>query len=966
MPDRAALLDHAARLSHILEGTGAGTWEWNVQTGETRFNERWAEIVGHTLEELGPTTIETWMAFAHPDDLAHSGALLEAHFRGDTDAYECEARMRHKEGHWVWVLDLGRVMTRTADGAPEWMYGTHLDLTMRKGQEEALARSEWLLNRVGELANVGGWVLELDTMKLRWTAQTRRIHGVPDEFQPTLEEAIHFYAPEARAAIEGAVLHAMEEGVGWDLELPLIRVDRRRIWVRAVGEVERVDGVPVRLLGAFQDITDAREQHDAYEQNALRLALANDNAGVGVWELDLVADEVVWDDQMFRLYGMRVGEERSPVDLWLERVHPGDREMIADLLEDAIGGVRRFETDFRVVWPSGVVRVVHAAGDVHRNGHGQAVRVVGVNWDVTEQKAMEAALVADRTRLQALSRQLAEQHELMRVTLESIGDAVITTDAMGRVRWMNPVAARLTGFEVEEAQGLEVGGVVHLVDELERTVLPRTPGRPHLAPEVDVNAVLVARDGTEYGVEETVSAIRAVDGSTLGWVVVLHDVTETRRIASEMTYRATHDALTGLVNRAEFELRLGRAVDRAHVDASTHALLFLDLDQFKVVNDTCGHAVGDQLLQEVAGILGESIRASDTLARLGGDEFAIILEHCPPERAETIASAICRRMDDYRFHVDGQGFRVGVSVGLVCFDTTFPDAASVLQAADVSCFAAKEAGRNRVHRWLDDDETLRARRGDTRWGTLIERALDQGRFVLFGQRVHPLGDGASSVEVLVRMLDDEGFLVLPNAFLPTAERFGLAPRLDAWVLDATLRVIAGLPDAYPGTLNVNLSGQSLGDPAFHRQALARLDAAGPSACSRLCVEVTETAAVTNLSAARAFLAEARSRGVRVALDDFGAGASSFGYLRELPVDVLKIDGQFIQGLLDDPLDDVAVRCFVDIARVLGLQTVAEFVDRPELLARVGELGVGAAQGYLLHVPERLERALALDGLRQTA
>ena len=816
-----ALQEERVRLASILDATGAGTWEWNVQTGETRFNTYWANIVGLTVEELGATTIQTWLDLAHPDDLARSGALLEAHFAGATPTYDCEARMRHRDGHWVWVLDRGRVLTWTADGKPQWMFGTHLDITTRKQQEAALLRSEQLLNETGAVAGVGGWELDLVSGDLRWSAETRRIHGVADDYRPTLAAALDFYAPEARPVIQDAVETAIRTGGAWDLELPLDAVGGRRIWVRAVGHAEREGDTPIRLIGAFQDVTKVRQ-------------------------------------------------------------------LRADL---------------------------HA------------------------------------------------QHELLRVTLRSIGDAVVTTTAGGEVTWLNPVAERMTGWLNADACGKALAQVYSVIDAATGQAFER-PSDDEIRTgqwldEAD-QLTLTARDGAEYGIEESSSLIQSDHGELLGRVLVVRDVTAQRRMTSEMRYRATHDLLTGLVNRAEFETRLGRTLEKAKRDSQKHALLFIDLDQFKLVNDACGHAGGDQLLRQVARLLNEAIRSRDTLARLGGDEFAIILEHCELHQAERVAEKICEQMEDFRFIHDGRRFRIGTSIGVVPVDGRWDSTDTMLRAADTSCYAAKEAGRNRVHVWFDSDQAARARQGEMHWAERIGQALDDGRFVLYAQHIRSLHNMPTGLhaEILLRLVDCDGAIVSPGAFLPAAERFHLASRIDRWVLQHTLDQLAGLRDlAAVETLCVNLSGQSIGDRTFHSQTLEMLERAGPEICRRLCLEITETAAVTNLAYAALFIAQVRALGVTIALDDFGAGASSFGHLKALAVDYLKIDGQFITNLLVDRLDEATVRCFVDVARVLGVKTVAEFVDSSELHARVGELGVDYAQGFILHRPEPLDDML---------
>ena len=476
---------------------------------------------------------------------------------------------------------------------------------------------------------------------------------------------------------------------------------------------------------------------------------------------------------------------------------------------------------------------------------------------------------------------------------------------------------------------------------------------------------MIARNGAEFGIEDSAAPIQNSGGELLGIVLIFHDVTERRRLTREMTYRATHDALTGLINRAEFETRLQRVLHDAQAHHSEHALLYIDLDEFKLVNDGCGHAVGDQLLQQVGKLLQDAVRARDTLARLGGDEFGVILEHCSTDQAQRVAQQICEQMDEFRFLHEGRRFRIGTSMGLVALDHQWTTMAAVLQAADTSCYAAKEAGRNRVHTWFDRDLVMRARRSEMQWAPRIEHALDADRFVLFAPRFAKV-DGSPTqslhAEVLLRMLDGDGALVSPGAFLPAAERFHLSSRLDRWVLRRVINLLAALEDINTiDTLCVNVSGQSIGDRVFHRHAIDSLRAAGTSICCRICLEITETAAVTNPTDAAAFIRQVRNLGVRVALDDFGAGASSFGYLKKLPVDLLKIDGQFITHLIADPLDDVAVRCFVDVARVLGIGTVAEFVEDAEVLARLREIGVDYAQGFLLHRPEPVEALLR--GLR---
>jgi diguanylate cyclase (GGDEF)-like protein len=473
-------------------------------------------------------------------------------------------------------------------------------------------------------------------------------------------------------------------------------------------------------------------------------------------------------------------------------------------------------------------------------------------------------------------------------------------------------------------------------------------------------SLLRSRSGQEWLIDSKATTLHDGSGDVLGQVVVFRDVGESSPAMRALTHQAAHDALTGLFNRAAFEQALGSALAEAQQEGAEHALLFIDLDQFRVVNDACGHAAGDVVLRQVGQLLAGVVRAADTLARIGGDEFAVILNHCPHEQALQLALEICAGLEAYRFTQDGQRFRVGTSIGLVPVDGRWATRALVVRAAEASCFAAAEAGGNRVHAWRECDAVLDARHGEMQWATRIEQALDEDRFVLFAQRIEPVGAPRSGLhaEVLIRMVGTDGELVLPAAFLPAAERFHLATRIDRWVLQRAIAWLQAAPSLERiDNLSVNLSGQSVGDPPFQDWAMALLARAGTALCSAICIEITETAAVAKMDVAAGFIAKIRAAGVRVALDDFGAGASSFGYLKNFQIDYLKIDGQFIRDLIADPLNDAAVRCFADVANVIGAKTVAEFVDQPAVLARLGEIGIHFAQGYLLHKPAPLAELL---------
>ncbi len=430
----------------------------------------------------------------------------------------------------------------------------------------------------------------------------------------------------------------------------------------------------------------------------------------------------------------------------------------------------------------------------------------------------------------------------------------------------------------------------------------------------------------------------------------------------ESSYRAAHDSLTGLINRDEFERALRQRLETSVGEKVDHAVLFIDLDRFKVVNDTCGHGGGDILLREVARLIRRVVRASDTVARVGGDEFAVVLADCDQDGARLIAEQICRAVDDYRFVQAGQSFHIGASIGLVMLGDRWPSVSAVMQAADSACYIAKETGRNRVYLYQDSDLGVQAQRGITSWVPRLHRALDEGRLRLYWQRIVPLcaaPDERLRGEVLVRLLEN-GELIEPGAFLPVAERYALAARIDRWVVTELFERLSDASNdmSLLDSLSINLSGQSVSDPEFQAFLIRRL---GDVAFDRrrLCFEVTETSAITNLHKSIAFFEALRGLGARVSLDDFGSGMSSFIYLKNLPVDCLKIDGQFMRQLGADSCDQATVRAICEVARATGIQTVAEGVETEEVASMLRTFGVQYGQGYLWHSPAPLETLLHL-------
>ncbi len=576
-----------------------------------------------------------------------------------------------------------------------------------------------------------------------------------------------------------------------------------------------------------------------------------------------------------------------------------------------------------------------------KNAHGQIVGVSTIARDITQQKELE--------------QKLAQEHQKLKVTMDSIADAVITTDTDGKVQYLNPIAESLTGWSLEEALGRPITKIFHVVNACTRKPVTNPVKyclRENRVTGLAKNTLLIKRDGSEIGVEDSVSPIRDDDGNTIGAVLVFRDVTQQRKMAEEIAYRASHDVLTGLVNRSEFENRLHHFIQDNRETDMHNALMFIDLDRFKIINDTCGHAAGDKALKDISQIMQTCIRGTDTLARIGGDEFAVILYKCNTQQAMKIAKSICQSIQEYRYYHADECLRLGASIGLVMIDKHWTSTSSLMQAADSACYEAKSTGRNRVHLYYDDNDMAGSQRNETKWVSRIEKALEDKSFVLYCQRIMPLKHkGLEHAEILIRMIDKDGSLIPPSAFFPAAERFHLASRIDRFVVAEVLEWMEINKDelSHIESISVNLSGQSLSDPTFHSYVFELIKSKDID-CSKLCFEITETAAITNIVDAKKFIAEINQYGVKFALDDFGSGVSSFGYLKNLDVDYLKIDGQFITDLLKNEIGQATVRCIAEVAKVTGKKTIAEWVDNKTVEDMLKRMGIDFTQGFLKHNP----------------
>ncbi len=557
-----------------------------------------------------------------------------------------------------------------------------------------------------------------------------------------------------------------------------------------------------------------------------------------------------------------------------------------------------------------------------------------------QQKASEFALLTERDFVSSI--------------LDTTAALVLLLDRNACIIRFNKACENLTGYKANEVLGKQFFPLFMSAEEATISI-----DAFNTIIETGENIVLEnniqTRDGKLRFISWSNTLMPATNGSDEYVLATGLDITEAHRLSNQLSYQATYDSLTGLVNRMEFEQRLNRVLKTAKENDSEHALCYLDLDQFKVINDTSGHVAGDEMLRQLGQRLQSQVRKRDTLARLGGDEFGILFENCTIDQARNVANQIRESVQEFRFVWEDKSFSVGVSLGLVPIDGNSEGIIEIMRAADNACYTAKDQGRNRVHIYSPDDDELTKRHGEMQWISRINKALEEDKFHLYYQLIQPINPVSetdnSHYEVLLRLIDDDAGPILPDNFLPAIERYGLAPRLDRWVLKHVFDWFKRHPKELEGlsVCSINVSGHSLVDNDYLKLINELFDE-GIVPAEKICLEITETAAIANLSNATRFINELKQRGCVFALDDFGSGLSSFAYLKNLPVDYLKIDGMFIKDILNDPFDLAMVKSINDVGHVMGKKTIAEFVEDKGVLEELRNIGVDYVQGYAISKP----------------
>ena len=906
------------------------------ETGMVAYANAAAErLLGYGPEELQGLPFTALMP-ARLRDAHESGVRRfldggETNFLGRT----IEVDALRRDGSEV-TIEL-TLATAEASGR-RWFAAIMRDMTERHEAQLALARSEALLAQAARMAGTGSWEWSVEDDVVTWSDEMYRVYGVePQSFEVSFGTFMQRVHPEDVELVSSAIQLAMTDMASFEFEHRIVRPDGEVRTLLSRGRcVGGADGRLERMIGVGQDVTERRNDERALQDAEALFRGAFDSAPIG---MTLTRADGSWarvNEALARMLGYT--RQELTTKSFADVTHADDlaadleakRAMLAGESDSYRTQKRYLHREGHSVWVSLSVALV-------RDGSGAPLYFVSQMEDITERREMDEALRSAEERF----RKVFEQ--------SPVGIVLVAEDGC----FLQVNAAFCTMIGRDEAELLELGfaDITHPDDAGVGEGLAAAVFSGRL-PSYQVEKRFMRKDGGVIWAAMTAAVARREDGTPRYGIAIVENITERKRFEGRLQYFADHDPLTGLFNRRRFEQELDRQVARAARYEARGAVLLMDLDNFKYVNDTLGHRIGDELIRGVADVMRSRLRGSDVLARIGGDEFAVVLPEAGREEAERVAEALRAAVAAFPMTVDGRTVRTTVSIGATLIDQHATGGDRLIVESDLAMYTAKHAGRDRVMFYEPGGDDDRVRTGFT-WSGRLREALERKRFVLHAQPIVDVATGETGrYELLIRMQADDGSLIPPATFLPTAERFGFIETIDRWVACQAIDLLAERADL---TLEVNLSGKSIGSPDLLAAIERRLSETGADA-TRLIFEVTETAAITNMDAARDFARSLQRLGCKFALDDFGAGFGSFVYLKHLPADYLKLDGDFIRDLPDSPTDQLVVRAMVDVARGLGQRTIAEFVGSHRCLELLRELGVDYAQGFWLGKPAPLPPA----------
>lgn len=939
------LHDTLTLLETVMRGTPDLIFAKDLDGRYLVANKSYEKLVGRSGSDLiGKTAQDLYTAEVAQQITANDRQVMESGVASTFEETPINEGVRR-------VFSTTKAPRRNEKGEIVGIIGIARDVTEMKAAAAALRRSEMRWQFAVDGAGDGIWDWNRETDQVFYSQRWKAMLGYEgDEIGSTVNEWSDRVHPEdlpgCLAIIEK---HFRGETPDFALEHRMRAKDGSWRWIYDRGKViERSDdGKPLRCIGTHTDVTERKRVEAAILALNQRLQLAVEASEAGIFDLDFATGQFTWDERMYELYELSRDGFDGTLDHWMTFIHPDDVPEVLRRYEVGVQETSVFSMDLRIRQQrSGAMRHIRSLAKLTRDDNGAPLRAVGMNWDITDHVELTEALF--------------EEKERLRITLHSIGDSVISTDAQARITFMNPIAEEMTGWLASEPAGKPLRDVFRIVDEQTGDAIPDPVETclDRMQPfYLSDGAILIARNGERRSVRDSAAPVRTATGEVIGAVLVFQDVTKARTLQQALEHSANHDSLTGLPNRAAFERELRVANEEARMQRREHVLCFMDLDRFKLVNDTAGHAAGDALLREVANVLRRICRTDDIAARLGGDEFGLLLYDCAVEHGQKIVQQLLRQLAALKFAWDERTYQVGASVGLTAIDSQGLRIDELMSQADIACYTAKTAGRNQIAVYGGAGSEAHRNHRQAQVAAGIRNAIEANRFRLFAQEVRHLNgkmNGGRHYEILLRMLGDDGSIVEPAAFIPASEHYDLMGNIDRWVIRTTFQDYGPrLAEATNLSFAINLSANSLNDPFLWPFLQEELDRSGLSP-RRLHFEITETAVINNLTAAKQFLSKARTAGCGVMLDDFGTGLSSFTYLRQFPVNGLKIDGGFIRQMTENDLDRAIVESINAVGHRLGAVTVAEQVEDEKTLELVREMGIDQAQGFAIALPQPLE------------